>query len=71
MSEKLGIKIEGPMRIGISNLGAFHVSWVYNLLVLVSLAFLVVGFVVLSGDIFNLPYSQSIYQILSRFIPAF
>jgi hypothetical protein len=69
MSEKLGIKIEGPT-INIKAPELKPVSKGYKVLMMFSLLFMVVGILVLSAEVFDFPYNEPIYHFMNRLIPV-
>ena len=65
-SEKLGIKIEAPVRIRIGSPAATPISGRYYFLLILSVLLLGVAFFILSAEIFNLPLSNQMYKLLTR-----
>ena len=63
-SEKLGIKIEAPVRIGIQPPAFVRISGWYYFSLILSVSLLGAAFFILSAEIFNLPLSNQLYKLL-------
>jgi hypothetical protein len=69
MSEKLGIKIEGPVRIGIEPPLTMSLAGWYYFFAMASFFFTATAALLLSTDVFHLPFSNTLYQFLDKWIP--
>ena len=70
MSEKLGIKIEGPAPIQVQPPShGILPKWAILILIL-SFIFLITGSIILTIELFIPALSEKIYLILSRWIPS-
>ena len=63
-TEKLGIKIEAPVRIGIRPPEVSHISGWYYFFLVASVIVLGIACFILSSEIFNLSLSNQIYKLL-------
>jgi hypothetical protein len=69
MAEKLGIKIEGPVRIGIMPPEGSNLSAGYVMLLIFSFLFVLAALGLLAADIMDLPFVNNVYQLISRYLP--
>ncbi len=69
MSQKLGIKIEGPAPISIAPPLIQSLPKKYGFLLSLSLLFLILGLGMLVSDVFNPKMSQQIYQSINSWFP--
>jgi hypothetical protein len=69
MSEKLGIKIESPVRIGIEPPLTQNLAGWYYFFAIASFFWVATAALLLSADVFHLPCSNTLYQFLNKWIP--
>ena len=66
MSEKLGIKIEGPVRIGIEPPYDPGLPKIYTFFLLLSFVMISLALTVLTAELLDWPISNTIYELLSQ-----
>ncbi len=66
MSEKLGIKIEGPVRIGIEPPYDLGLPKAYSLFLVLSFSAIGLALMILVSELLDWPLSNTIYELLSQ-----